>query len=32
VKSLHAKLGVRSQLEAVIKAQQLQLINSVEER
>jgi DNA-binding NarL/FixJ family response regulator len=32
VKSLHAKLGVRSQLEAVIKAQQLQLIGSVEER
>lgn len=26
VKSLHTKLGVRSQLEAVIKAQQLQLI------
>ena len=31
VKSLHAKLGVRSQLEAVIKAQQLQLLGSVRE-
>src|SRR3954451_6375006 len=32
VKSLHAKLGVRSQLEAVIKAQQLQLLSSSRER
>jgi DNA-binding NarL/FixJ family response regulator len=32
VKSLHAKLGVRSQLEAVIKAQQLQLIGAADER
>ena len=32
VKSLHAKLGVRSQLEAVIKAQQLQLIGSADVR
>jgi DNA-binding NarL/FixJ family response regulator len=32
VKSLHAKLGVRSQLEAVIKAQQLQLLSSADER
>jgi DNA-binding CsgD family transcriptional regulator len=32
VKSLHSKLGVRSQLEAVIKAQQLQLISSVGDR
>ncbi len=32
VKSLHAKLGVRSQLEAVIKAQQLQLISASDER
>jgi DNA-binding NarL/FixJ family response regulator len=31
VKSLHAKLGVRSQLEAVIKAQQLQLLGSARE-
>jgi DNA-binding NarL/FixJ family response regulator len=31
VKSLHAKLGVRSQLEAVIKAQQLQLLSSSRE-
>ncbi len=31
VKSLHAKLGVRSQLEAVVKAQQLGLISSVDE-
>jgi DNA-binding NarL/FixJ family response regulator len=29
VKSLHAKLGVRSQLEAVVKAQQLGLLGSV---
>ena len=28
VKSLHAKLGVRSQLEAVIKAQKLGLIGA----
>ncbi|MCW2698446.1 MAG: two component transcriptional regulator, LuxR family, partial [Modestobacter sp.] len=28
VKSLHAKLGVRSQLEAVIRAQELQLLGS----
>jgi DNA-binding NarL/FixJ family response regulator len=32
VKSLHAKLGVRSQLEAVIKAQQLQLIGAADDR
>ncbi|WP_448613955.1 response regulator transcription factor [Modestobacter sp. URMC 112] len=32
VKSLHTKLGVRSQLEAVIKAQQLQLIGSSDGR
>jgi len=32
VKSLHAKLGVRSQLEAVVKAQQLGLLGSVDER
>jgi DNA-binding NarL/FixJ family response regulator len=32
VKSLHAKLGARSQLEAVIKAQQLQLIRAVDDR
>jgi DNA-binding NarL/FixJ family response regulator len=32
VKSLHAKLGVRSQLEAVIKAQQLQLISPTADR
>jgi DNA-binding NarL/FixJ family response regulator len=32
VKSLHAKLGVRSQLEAVIKAQQLQLIGPADVR
>jgi DNA-binding NarL/FixJ family response regulator len=32
VKSLHAKLGVRSQLEAVIKAQELQLLSSARER
>lgn len=32
VKSLHAKLGVRSQLEAVIKAQQLQLIGPADGR
>jgi DNA-binding NarL/FixJ family response regulator len=32
VKSLHAKLGVRSQLEAVIKAQELQLLSSSRER
>jgi DNA-binding NarL/FixJ family response regulator len=31
VKSLHAKLGVRSQLEAVIKAQQLQLLSTARE-
>jgi DNA-binding NarL/FixJ family response regulator len=31
VKSLHAKLGVRSQLEAVIKAQQLELLGSARE-
>ncbi|MFW3172764.1 response regulator transcription factor [Geodermatophilus sp. CPCC 206100] len=31
VKSLHAKLGVRSQLEAVVKAQQLGLLSSVDE-
>jgi DNA-binding NarL/FixJ family response regulator len=31
VKSLHAKLGVRSQLEAVVKAQQLGLLGSVDE-
>ena len=29
MKSVHAKLGVRSQLEAVIKAQELQLLGSV---
>lgn len=32
VKSLHAKLGVRSQLEAVVKAQQLGLLAAVDER
>jgi DNA-binding NarL/FixJ family response regulator len=32
VKSLHSKLGVRSQLEAVIKAQQLGLIGPPDER
>src|ERR1700712_2583602 len=32
VKSLHAKLGVSSQLEAVIKAQQLQLIGAADDR
>jgi DNA-binding NarL/FixJ family response regulator len=32
VKSLHAKLGVRSQLEAVIRAQELQLLSSARER
>lgn len=32
VKSLHAKLGVRSQLEAVVKAQQLGLLGRVDER
>jgi DNA-binding NarL/FixJ family response regulator len=32
VKSLHAKLGVRSQLEAVIKAQELQLLGSARGR
>jgi DNA-binding NarL/FixJ family response regulator len=32
VKSLHAKLGARSQLEAVIKAQQLHLLGAVDER
>ncbi len=32
VKSLHAKLGVRSQLEAVVKAQQLGLLSSLDER
>jgi DNA-binding NarL/FixJ family response regulator len=32
VKSLHAKLGVRSQLEAVVKAQQLGLLGSLNER
>ena len=32
VKSLHAKLGVRSQLEAVVKAQQLGLLSSADER
>src|SRR3712207_249184 len=32
VKSLHAKLGVRSQLEAVVKAQQLGLLGAVDER
>jgi DNA-binding CsgD family transcriptional regulator len=31
VKSLHAKLGVRSQLEAVVKAQQLGLLSAVDE-
>ncbi|MGY1661623.1 response regulator transcription factor [Geodermatophilus sp. SYSU D00705] len=31
VKSLHAKLGVRSQLEAVVKAQQLGLLGSMNE-
>jgi DNA-binding NarL/FixJ family response regulator len=30
VKSLHAKLGVRSQLEAVVKAQQLRLIDTAD--
>jgi DNA-binding NarL/FixJ family response regulator len=32
VKSLHAKLGVRSQLEAVVKAQQLGLLGASDER
>ena len=32
VKSLHAKLGVRSQLEAVVKAQQLGLLAAADER
>jgi DNA-binding NarL/FixJ family response regulator len=32
VKSLHAKLGVRSQLEAVVKAQQLGLLGTADER
>jgi DNA-binding NarL/FixJ family response regulator len=32
VKSLHCKLGARSQLEAVVKAQQLGLLGSVDER
>jgi DNA-binding NarL/FixJ family response regulator len=32
VKSLHAKLGVRSQLEAVVKAQQLGLLSAADER
>ena len=32
VKSLHAKLGVRSQLEAVVKAQQLGLLGAADER
>ncbi len=32
VKSLHAKLGVRSQLEAVVKAQQLGLLAPADER
>jgi DNA-binding NarL/FixJ family response regulator len=32
VKSLHVKLGVSSQLEAVIKAQQLQLITAADSR
>jgi DNA-binding NarL/FixJ family response regulator len=32
VKSLHAKLGVRSQLEAVVKAQQLGLLGAPDER
>lgn len=32
VKSLHFKLGARSQLEAVVKAQQLGLLGSVDER
>ncbi|MGY1594675.1 response regulator [Geodermatophilus sp. SYSU D00965] len=32
VKSLHAKLGVRSQLEAVVKAQQLGLLGSLNDR
>jgi DNA-binding NarL/FixJ family response regulator len=32
VKSLHAKLGVRSQLEAVIKAQQLGLLETGDQR
>lgn len=32
VKSLHAKLGVRSQLEAVVKAQQLGLLGATDER
>lgn len=32
VKSLHAKLGVRSQLEAVVKAQQLGLLGPADER
>jgi DNA-binding CsgD family transcriptional regulator len=31
VKSLHAKLGVRSQLEAVVKAQQLGLVARVDD-
>jgi DNA-binding NarL/FixJ family response regulator len=31
VKSLHAKLGVRSQLEAVVKAQQLGLLSGADE-
>jgi DNA-binding NarL/FixJ family response regulator len=32
VKSLHAKLGVRSQLEAVVKAQQLGLLGTLNDR
>jgi DNA-binding NarL/FixJ family response regulator len=32
VKSLHAKLGARSQLEAVVKAQQLGLLGRADER
>jgi DNA-binding CsgD family transcriptional regulator len=31
VKSLHAKLGARSQLEAVVKAQQLGLLTAADE-
>src|SRR5206468_10971222 len=32
VKTLHVKLGVRSQLEAVIKAQQLRLLSTADNR
>jgi DNA-binding CsgD family transcriptional regulator len=32
VKAVHNKLGVRSQLEAVVKAQRLGLISSSDER